>query len=66
MPRVAKPGIPLKAYRDSGACKMFLPDVGLVSASPFPTTASKTGSPTFPLYLMGNTGLWLKERLHTQ
>ena len=32
MPRVSKPGIPLKAYRDPGAFKVFLLDVGLLGA----------------------------------
>ena len=32
VPRVAKPGIPLKAYRDPGAFKVFLLDVGLLGA----------------------------------
>ncbi|WP_295996839.1 ATP-binding protein [uncultured Adlercreutzia sp.] len=32
VPRVTKPGIPLKAYRDAGAFKAFLLDVGLLGA----------------------------------
>ena len=32
VPRVSKPGIPLKAYRDGGAFKVFLLDVGLLGA----------------------------------
>lgn len=32
IPRVTKPGIPLKAYRDPGAFKVFLLDVGLLGA----------------------------------
>ena len=32
MPRVSKPGIPLKAYRDPSAFKVFLLDVGLLGA----------------------------------
>lgn len=32
VPRISKPGIPLKAYRDPGAFKVFLLDVGLLGA----------------------------------
>ncbi|MBC2888591.1 ATP-binding protein [Gordonibacter massiliensis (ex Traore et al. 2017)] len=32
VPRITKPGIPLKAYRDSGAFKVFTLDVGLLGA----------------------------------
>lgn len=32
VPRITKPGIPLKAYRDAGAFKVFLLDVGLLGA----------------------------------
>lgn len=32
VPRITKPGVPLKAYRDPGAFKVFALDVGLLSA----------------------------------
>ena len=64
--RITKPGIPLKAYEDFGAFKLFISDVGLLAAmSDLPARSIMNGNSVFEEFKGALTEQYVLQQLRT-